>query len=139
MIKVAIVGGRDFTDKNLMRIELNKTLRELRHFDIDLKDVEFISGGAPGTDTLAEEVAEEFDIPFKEYRSDWSNLEAKPCVIKTNLFGKKYNALAGHNRNQLMAEDADFVVAFWDGVSTGTQDMIQRSGKEGCGVRIVYY
>ena len=63
-------------------------------------------------------------------------------MIKHNSYGA-YNAMAGHNRNQEMLnavlnnEDSGCVVAFWDGYSKGTQNMINISKKAGLFVNIV--
>ena len=43
------------------------------------------------------------------------------------------DARAGQERNQRLIDHADVVVAFWDGVSTGTRSTVDRaldSGKE---------
>ncbi len=55
-------------------------------------------------------------------------LNAFPCVVKYNYYGG-YNALAGRNRNAEMRKDADFVIAFWDGKSKGTNEMIKSCQK----------
>ena len=42
-------------------------------------------------------------------------------------------------RNGEMAEYADMLIAFWDGKSVGTQDMINKMKKLGKEVKIIYY
>jgi len=49
-------------------------------------------------------------------------------VVKENKYGK-YNALAGFNRNQQMAEYADVLIAIIKNNSSGTRDMIDRMNK----------
>jgi uncharacterized phage-like protein YoqJ len=39
---------------------------------------------------------------------------------------RKYGKRAGHRRNQQMADNADALIALWDGESPGTRDMIRR-------------
>ena len=43
--------------------------------------------------------------------------------IGTNSTGQKYWKLAGHHRNELMAQEADALIAFNRGTS-GTQNML---------------
>lgn len=42
-------------------------------------------------------------------------------------------------RNDEMATYADMLIAFWDGQSVGTQDMIDRMEKLGKEVKVIYY
>jgi hypothetical protein len=53
-----------------------------------------------------------------------------------------WNALgngAGKFRNRKMAGVADALVAFWDGSSPGTKDMIAVARDKGLAVRVVLY
>ena len=60
-------------------------------------------------------------------------------VFKKDKNGKEYNVLAGHNRNKKMALFSDALIAFWDGKSTGTKNMIEEAKKLDLQVRIVKY
>jgi hypothetical protein len=122
--KVAVVGSRGFEDKNLLYKELN-ALRKVMPFEC------IVSGGARGADKLAEEYADEFKIPKKIFLADWTDMSF-PCWERINLTtGERYNALAGKKRNDLIVKEADIVVAFWDGLSRGTEDTIEKTRKEG--------
>jgi hypothetical protein len=79
---------------------------------------------ASGIDLLAKELCEDYKIPVSEYPANWNDF-SQPCKIKYNKIGKKYNALAGHKRNRLMAIDSDLLIAIWDGKSAGTNNMIK--------------
>lgn len=73
-----------------------------------------VSGKAPGADTFGEMIAGELGIPVDPYpitKEDW----------------EKYGNGAGPVRNRRMAENADALIAVWDGSSTGTLDMINRA------------
>ena len=59
---------------------------------------------------------------------DWKNIDVPIVVVKENKYGK-YNALAGFNRNQQMAEYADVLIAIIKNNSSGTRDMIERMNK----------
>lgn len=113
MIKLAIVGGRDFFDYASMCRSL-----------ADILDVELvISGGARGADSLARIWAKDHNIPIIEHLPDWGK------------FGKK----AGFVRNELIISDATHVVAFWNGKSRGTKSSIDLAIKYKKRYRIVNY
>ena len=98
--------------------------------------------GIPENSFKAYAAAIEKGYPIERYLAKWNDLSVKNCVIKHNSYGA-YNAMAGHNRNQEMLnavlnnEDSGCVVAFWDGYSKGTQNMINISRKAGIFVKIV--
>ena len=109
-IKVAVVGSRDF-DRYLL---LKKTLDS--HF-IDV----IVSGGARGADSLAEEYANENNIPTEIYKPDW------------NKYGKR----AGYIRNKDIVDASDYVIAFWDRQSRGTRSTVNLARKAGKRVIII--
>ena len=47
--------------------------------------------------------------------------------------------MAGPLRNEKMARVADALIAFWDGKSRGTKNMIDLANMKGISVRIVRY
>lgn len=51
----------------------------------------------------------------------------------------KHGKAAGPILNAEMAEVADALIAFWDGKSRGTANMIQLAKDKGLKVAIVYY
>jgi predicted Rossmann-fold nucleotide-binding protein len=86
---------------------------------------EVVSGGAKGIDRLGENWALAHNIPVKQFFPDWKNLDTPNAIVKSNQYGQ-YNALAGFDRNEKMAEYAEALIAIWDGSSNGTKDMITR-------------
>ena len=46
---------------------------------------------------------------------------------------------AGHKRNKQMVEEADALIAFWDGESTGTLSTINYAKEKGIAVRVKLY
>lgn len=62
----------------------------------------------------------------------------EPCIAKSNQYGE-YNALAGMNRNHSMGDSATHLLAFWDGKSKGTQDMIEYMTRIGKSVKVINY
>jgi hypothetical protein len=110
---LAVIGGRDFKDYDLMCQVLN-----------DMKFKKIVSGGARGADILAEQYCKEFKIDNIIYRPNWDIEAAKPH---------------GYERNVFMIHEAHEVVAFWDGVSPGTKHCIELARKKGIPLRIIPY
>ena len=113
MYKVIIAGCRDFTDYALLRSFADQTLT-------GAEDVEIVSGGARGADALGERYARERGRSLKVFPADW----------------KKWGAAAGPIRNAEMAAYADALIAFWDGRSSGTRDMIRKAEDRGLRVQV---
>lgn len=104
-MKLGIVGSRSFTDYEYFK----ECMRQFEKYEISC----IISGGAIGADSLAEKYAFENEIPAKIFKPNY------------NLHGRKAPML----RNTTIVENSDMVVAFWDGVSGGTQDSINKARK----------
>lgn len=85
-------------------------------FDISV----IISGTARGADKLGEIYAARNDIPCEQYPADWD----------------KHGRSAGYIRNSLMADNADALIAIWDGESRGTKHMIDIARRKGLKVWI---
>lgn len=133
--RIIVAGGRHYDSRETVwRFLSHYTLGIPRH------DIEIVSGLAQGPDTFGKEWAEQVvGCPVAEFPADWVNIEAPGAVVRKRRDGKLYNVIAGHWRNQQMADYATHLVAFWDGESTGTKDMIDRAEKAGLVVRIVNY
>ena len=113
MYKVIIAGTRDFSDYALLRSFADQALA-------GMEDIEIVSGGARGADALGERYARERGHDLKVFPAEW----------------KKWGRAAGPIRNGQMAGYADALIAFWDGQSAGTRDMIRRAEEKGIPVRI---
>jgi hypothetical protein len=127
-MRVAVIGSRSFNDYNSMYFTLNKIHIEQAPPDRFGAITEIISGGAKGADKLAERAAKALGIKLTIFEAKWDDM-TEPCKKKINKFGKEYNALAGFNRNSLIIENADLIIAFWDGESSGTKDSIDKAKK----------
>lgn len=103
MFKLVVAGSRDFNDYELLKHKLIYYLQ--LH---DLADVEIVSGGARGADKLGERFAHEHGCKLTIMNADW------------DTYGKS----AGYRRNAEMARYSDGCIVFWDGISKGTQHMI---------------
>lgn len=107
--RVIVAGSRTFLDYPRLESVLD-------HILIRLHDVEIVSGGARGADSLGERYALSRNLALLRMPADWDR------------FGKS----AGYQRNMMMARYATHLVAFWDRKSNGTEHMI-RTAKE-CGL-----
>jgi hypothetical protein len=107
-MKVGIVGSRN------LDIDLNLYLKTM---DI----TEIISGGAKGIDTCAKNFALQHNIKLTEYKPDYKTYHFKQAPIM---------------RNQLIINDSELLVAFWDGKSKGTLDSINKAKKNNISVII---
>lgn len=121
-IGVVIFGGRNFARYNALE---HRVLEVLKIEGIDLNDVEIYCGKAKGADSQGELFGKNNKITVREFQPRWKDLTVANCVIKEGEYGK-YNALAGHNRNEEMAEDCYIGIGFWDEESSGTKDMRDR-------------
>jgi predicted Rossmann fold nucleotide-binding protein DprA/Smf involved in DNA uptake len=77
-----------------------------------------VTGGARGADQLAMAYAKANGIPTKVFYPDYENLGAKRAPLA---------------RNVLICAEADIMIAFWDGQSSGTSHAINAmriQGKE---------
>lgn len=101
-MKVIIAGIRDFYDQELVN-------RELTKLNSYLGITEVFSGNANGADRCGEIWADSVKLPIRLFPADWT----------------KYKHSAGPIRNNQMADHADALIAFWDGFSRGTGNMIQ--------------
>ena len=117
--KIIIAGGRDFMAYNLLKEKTNKILQEKK---VTHKIV-IISGCARGADTLGLRYASENTFDVEEYPADWD----------------KYGKKAGYVRNVEMAENADALIAFWDGKSKGTKHMIDIATERNKTKRVIRY
>lgn len=115
-MRVIIAGGRDFNDYEYLKLTCDKVLA-------NQKNLEIVSGTAKGADQLGEKYAKDKNYPINRYPADWD----------------KYGKSAGHKRNTLMAENAEALIAFWDGGSRGTKNMIDTATRLNLRVRIIKY
>ena len=83
------------------------------HHIFPTAQTQFISGGAKGIDTLAEQYAEQNRL--------------KKIIIKPEY--EKYGKAAPIKRNETMVELADAVLVIWDGKSKGTKYTIDYAKK----------
>lgn len=121
--RVIIAGSRRFNNYDLLKDKVLKVLERR----IKKHKIEVVCGMAKGADLFGKQLAEEMNWRVLKFPADWDDIEAEGAVVKYSN-GRPYNAVAGHWRNQEMADVADCLLAFRVNNSKGTNDMIMRGG-----------
>lgn len=107
-MKLGIVGSRGFTDRTLF----NNVFAHMFYDHIMSKKDEpliIVSGGAAGPDSWAiQEASDKYKLQTIVYPAEWD----------------KYGKSAGYKRNQNIVNESDMILAFWDGISKGTNHTI---------------
>jgi len=120
-MKLVIAGSRSIRDYNVTRQAIIESGLWAKYG----KKIHVISGEAEGPDKHGELFAEKAGLKLTKKPADWGNVKARGAVVRHNSRGP-YNALAGHWRNEEMAQMADAALIVWDGRSTGSLDMLHR-------------
>lgn len=118
---IVIAGGRDFRDFDFL---VDRCDFYLSRFLESGKNFEIVSGGAKGADFLGERYAKEV-------------LNVMPNIFNANW--ERFGKAAGMVRNELMAWHGSHLIAFWDGKSVGTKNMIQIAQREEMFAKVVRY
>ena len=101
MTKLIVAGSRTIPNRDVVWDDL---IYRVLMSEVD----EVVCGMARGADMIGYEFAQTYDIPCKKFPADWD----------------KYGKSAGYIRNKEMSEYADELLAYWDGKSNGTKNMI---------------
>jgi hypothetical protein len=110
-VRVIVCGSRRWSDRD----QIAHRLSELPGTST------IVHGGASGADRIAGQEAQKLGLLIEEHPAQW------------HIYGK----LAGPTRNEKMAAlGADLCIAFWDGHSRGTADMVDRAEKHGIPIEL---
>lgn len=107
-MKLAIIGSRNICDLDISQ-------------HIATTPTQILTGGARGVDTLAADYATAHGIDL--------------LIIKPDY--KAHRQGAPIRRNELLVQQCDQVLAFWDGSSRGTKYVIDYARKHGKPVNVV--
>jgi predicted Rossmann fold nucleotide-binding protein DprA/Smf involved in DNA uptake len=111
-MKVAIIGSRNLSPA------MERLLEEL-----PAGVSEIVSGGARGIDRVAEALARSQGLALTVHRPDYDR------------FGRG----APLRRNRTIVQEADMVLAFWDGKSRGTMHAVKEAKKLSKPVRVIQW
>ena len=117
MFRVIITGGRDFNNYPGLVKVMDKLLSNIND------EIIVVCGKARGADSLGEKYAKERGYTIRYFPADW------------DMNGRS----AGYIRNEEMAQNADALVAFWNGKSRGTQHMIKTAERYKLKIRVKNY
>lgn len=117
-MRIIIAGSREYNNYEEAAKLIDKFIE-----DVNSSNVVIVSGGAKGADKIGEEYAARNDLDCVVYKANWG----------------KYGKQAGIIRNGEMAKNADCLLAFWDGESRGTYNMINTAKKRKLKVRVFNY
>jgi len=117
--KLIVAGGREFNNYPM----LSKAIIDLSETLYDQVAVSIVSGMARGADELGVRFAAQHNVKLYKFPADW------------NQYGKR----AGFVRNKQMGDCSDGLLAFWDGASKGTAQMIEYMRSLNKPVHIVRY
>lgn len=112
MMRIIVAGSRDVTES-----EVRAALHACPWIGFVSA---VVSGTARGADTFGERWAQENNIEITRFPADWD----------------KHGRRAGPIRNEVMAKNAEGLVAVWDGKSRGTHSMIDLAAKHGLRIMI---
>ena len=129
-IRIIIAGSRTFNNYGVLSNIVDHILRtQLLTRGYKLEEIEIICGLAKGADSLGKMYALSNGLDIKYFPADWQHL------------GKS----AGCIRNRQMAEYASYkkgygaLIAFWDGESKGTKNMIDTAKEYGLKTYVYNY
>ena len=113
-MRVAVIGSRTFEDYELLKATLDLVYIS-----------EIISGGSSGADKLAERFAKEKSIPVK--------------IIPNCNPDRGSREHTTSERIKSIISQAQLVVAFWNGKSQGTHDLLKYAKSKDKQVKVVYF
>lgn len=118
-VRIIVCGSREWKDRDAIDRELGELYQKHR------SDLVIVHGACPkGADRLAESWCKAVGVTQERYPAEWH----------------KHGRAAGPIRNLEMAQSEpkpELCLAFWDGASAGTKDMIRTAAREGIKVKRV--
>lgn len=129
-MRVIITGSRGWKDHGLIKERL-----------VDLPgDVTIVHGNARGVDQIADLESKLLGLGIEAHDAEWeSHGEITDPVRCWCPPEKKVCKAAGVRRNEKMARlGADLCIAFWDGSSRGTLDMMERCAKHHIPIEVIH-
>ncbi len=117
-MRLAIVGSRYYTDYSAFVEHVNDYIAAKC---ADINTLVIISGGARGTDSMAERYARAHGHAFVAFDADWA----------------AHSLAAGPLRNARMAESCTHMLAFMADNSRGTCDVVNKAQKAKKSVTVV--
>ncbi len=118
--RVIVAGSRGIDDREKVFSGISQWVRQVQQLD----KFEIVSGLAAGPDSFAIEWA---------YANGFEN-QVVGVPALWYLYGRR---AAGPIRNQLMSWYGTHLIAFWDGQSSGTRNMINTADRDGLEIKVI--
>jgi len=136
-MKIIIAGSRTFTDYEKLKFECEQIL--IFH-QTTSQELEIITGGARGADSLGARFAYEKGWRLKTMPADW-NKYGKSAGYRRNEDMAKYALEWKQNleKGEVIRTSQPMLIAFWDGESKGTKHMIDIANKHNLKIHIIKY
>lgn len=115
-IRITIGGYRKYDNYDVFCKNVDAYISETGADEITI-----LSGHCSGVDMMAERYAAEKGYCLEVYPAEWD----------------RYGLAAGPMRNQVMVVNSDMVIAFWNGTSKGTRNLIDTAKKLNKILRVV--
>lgn len=120
-MRIAIVGSRKYNDPHMVYPVISQFLKDHTHGNVVI-----VSGGASGVDSIAADYGKSIGLDCIVF---------EPLHKVDNL--TKYNPRWFYIRNKQIIQNADKVLAIWDGESPGTEHSIKYARSIGVPVMVV--
>ena len=120
--RIIVAGGRNFTDYALLSATLTDVLKINEGVDTVI-----VSGGCQGADSLGERYAGEHGLQVVRFPAEWV------------VYGKAAGPIRNRKMVKYASEETGILVAFWDGESRGTANMIRLAKQFGLQTKITIY
>lgn len=111
-VTLVVCGSRSITEKEIVKEGIREAIKKFNEREETISQV--LTGGADGVDSVAKEWVSDKDIQYEEIEPKWEKYGGKRAPIE---------------RNKKLIEKADYIVAVWDGKSSGTKFMIDNAGE----------
>ena len=123
-VRIIIAGSRTFNDyQYLQKFTLEVIEKVSLEYETEYcekltkEQIKIISGRAKGADQLGERFGEEYGYQIELFPADWEKNGKEAGFIRNSIMG-----------NCAIADDnIGVLIAFWDGQSKGTLDMIKKA------------
>lgn len=131
-----IAGCRDFTDYRKVRERCGWVMEDVfghEWQEFAHRHTHVLSGCAKGADALGIQWANEHGIPIMRFPADWDTYGKAAGPIRNKEM--VMTAKKGSQQRATIAQENEFakaiLIAFWDGKSKGTRNIIETARKEG--------
>ena len=121
MVRIIVAGNREYSDYEKLKSTLDNCIAYiLRNSDYVASDIEIVEGECRGADLLAKRYAEERGYKVTGFPAKWES-EGNAAGPLRNQRMALYASEEGH---------AGCLIAFWNGKSRGTKNMIDCATKK---------